>query len=192
MYNPGVRCGPGILLTIEKDRKVSDQHAHEKNLISALLRQVHPSHHTVPGWTGFNITVRKGLQISQDRIGYLPTTNAPATDMTTAHEILRQVKNIPDSLHLHEVVVVLDQALYVRIAEVAWKHKEKCQGIVLRLGSSHTVCNILSILGKRFQESGLEDLSSRQALLQRAPFQLPWKDGSITELCAFTNMYMKP
>ena len=42
------------------------------------------------GWTGFKISVRSKVQVSQDVIGYLPTIDAPATDMATVHEVLVQ------------------------------------------------------------------------------------------------------
>ena len=38
------------------------------------------------GWTGFNISVRNEVQVSPDVIGYLPTIDAPATDMATVYE----------------------------------------------------------------------------------------------------------
>ena len=63
------------------------------------------------GWTGFNISVRNEVQISQDIIGYLPTIDAPATDMATVHEVLVQSLKIKNTLKLKSIVLVFDQEL---------------------------------------------------------------------------------
>ena len=39
------------------------------------------------------------------------------------------------------------------------------QGIVMRLGTFHTICNVLSILGKRFQDAGLRDLCLESGII---------------------------
>ena len=36
---------------------------------------------TVSGWTGFNIMVLIEVEVSNDNIGYLPTIDAPATNI---------------------------------------------------------------------------------------------------------------
>jgi hypothetical protein len=54
----------------------------------------------VPGWSGFNIQVRNELAVSQDVVGYLPTINAPATQLNTVAEILRQSESIRQELIL--------------------------------------------------------------------------------------------
>ncbi|KAK3735047.1 hypothetical protein QZH41_001743 [Actinostola sp. cb2023] len=48
-------------------------------------------------------------------------------------------------------------ALYAKATEIAWKH-DKFKDIVIRMGMFHTVCTLLSILGKRFQDAGLRDI----------------------------------
>ena len=40
----------------------------------------------ISGWTGFNISARDEMTVHQDNIGYLPTINAPATDLSTVYE----------------------------------------------------------------------------------------------------------
>ena len=43
------------------------------------------------------------LQVSQDVIGYLPTIDAPATDMATVHEVLVQSLKIKSTLKLKSI-----------------------------------------------------------------------------------------
>jgi len=52
------------------------------------------------------------------------------------------------SLKLNSITSVFDQAIYCNLYKP----------IVLRLGRFHTVCTLLSIVGKRFQEAGFRDL----------------------------------
>ena len=76
------------------------------------------------GWTGFNISVRNEVEVRQDSVGYLPTINAPATNMSTVHEVLMRSVKIKDTLQLKSIVVVLDQALYAKATEIVWKYPD--------------------------------------------------------------------
>lgn len=64
-----------------------------------------------------------------------------------------------------DTVVVLDQAIYAKAVEVVWKKREDFSSIVLRMGSFHITCVFLSIIGKRFGDSGLGDLLLESTLL---------------------------
>ena len=55
-----------------------------------MTRQVDQTNPIVPSWTGFNIQVTIGLENRKDNNGYLPTINAPATEMGTASEIVQR------------------------------------------------------------------------------------------------------
>lgn len=77
----------------------------------------------------FNISVRNEVDVCQDNVGYLSTTSAPATNMSTVHEVLVRSLKIKDALQLKSIVVVLDQALYVKVAEIVWKQPDVCNSI---------------------------------------------------------------
>ena len=98
------------------------------------------------------------MPVSQDVVTYLPTINAPAMDMSTVNEILKQSDNIRESLQLEKVLVVFDQALFAKATEIKWKHPSIFQNVILRMGTFHTLCNLLSVIGKRFQDSGLKNI----------------------------------
>ena len=108
------------------------------------------------GQSHYNLLHSKILEWN-DTVGYLPTINAPATELSTVHEVLNQTVSIMESLQLKSIVCVFDQALYSKAAEIVWKH-EKFKNIVIRMGVFHTICNLLSIIGKRFQDAGLRDM----------------------------------
>ena len=122
-------------------------------------------HQRVPSWTGFNIAPRSEEPVFKDVVAYLPTINAPATELTTVNEILQQSEDIRRRLNLQEVVAVMDQALYAKACEVTWKNRDVYDYIILRLGTFHTICNLLSIIGKRFQDAGLRDICIESGIL---------------------------
>ena len=95
--------------------------------------------------------------IIRNNVGYLPTINAPATDVSTVNEALNRSLTIMRSLH-HKSICVFDQAIYFKAFEVKCKEYEKFKPIVLRLGTFHTLGTLIPIIGKRFQHTGLKDL----------------------------------
>ena len=42
--------------------------------------------------------------------------------------------------------------------EITWKHRDKFHDVILRLGVFHAIGTLLAIIGKRFQDAGLEHL----------------------------------
>ena len=60
------------------------------------------------------------MTVSADVIQYLPTINAPVTDLATVFETLMQTEEIRSKLSLDTIVVVMDQGLYTKACEVAW------------------------------------------------------------------------
>ena len=83
----------------------------------------------------------------------------PATQMATVYKVLNQSLNNVLSLGLTKIVGVFDLAPYAKAAEVTWKHPDKFKmTIIIRLGEFHTICTLLAIVGKQFQDAGLRDL----------------------------------
>lgn len=101
-------------------------------------------------------------------MGNLLTINVSATQMSTVIEVLEQTLHIMQSLQLKNIVCVFDQALYAMAAEIIWKHW-KFQNSILRMGVFHTICNLLSIIGKRFQDAGLRDLCVESGVNAEGP-----------------------
>ena len=95
----------------------------------------------------------------------LPTINAPATQMSTVNEVLNQSLSIMRGLGLTKIVCVFDQAFYAKILEIKWKHADKFQSFIIRLGVFHTICTLLAIIGKRFQDAGLRDLCIQSGMI---------------------------
>ena len=83
--------GPGEL-TYVKDVTIASSHKdkaimqRELYLIWIKIRKLkaHPAL-LMPGWTGFNITVRKKLVVVESTIGYLHTLDLPVANLKTAY-----------------------------------------------------------------------------------------------------------
>ena len=127
-------------------------------MLWVLCRLNDHAHQTVSGWTGFNILCSKDKDVSENTLGYLPPINSPATDMASINEILNRSLQIRGQLQLESIVCVFDQAIYAKACEIKLKHRDKFQSIVLRMGTFHTICTLISIIGKRFKDAGLKDL----------------------------------
>ena len=161
VYVAATRVGPQTLTTkanIQYSTRASKV-ARNENLLWILSRNsALDDQQSVPSWTGFNIQTRDEEIVLQDRVGYLPTINAPATELSTVFEILKQSEIILEQLCLETIVVVMDQALYAKATEITWKRQHQFANILFRMGTFHTICNALGILGKRSRDSGLKDI----------------------------------
>ena len=90
----------------------------------------------------------------QDNVGYLPTINAPATEMSTVNEVLTQTLNIMSTLELKAIVWVFDQVLYVKAAEITRKHDKFNNIIIFRMGAFHTIRSETTYIDHREWVSG--------------------------------------
>ena len=144
IYNAGDRCGPCSGRFVEVTCQEALENARRKILLWVLVRLHADARQKVSGWTDFNISVRNKVEVHQHSVGYLPTINAPATNMSTVHEVLVRSVEIKDMLQLKSIVVVLDQALYAKATEIVWTYHDMFKGIILRMGVFHTICTLLS------------------------------------------------
>ena len=171
IYNAGERCGPLPRSYIAVSSTEIQRNTWKKNLLWILVHLHATEKQNVCGWTGFNILVRDEIEVKKDNIhvGYLPTIDAPATNMSTVFEILNQSLKIKDTLKLQAtyVVVVFDQVLSAKAAEIKWKLTDRFRSIVLRMGAFHTICTFLGIIGKRFQDVRLKDICIESGVITK-------------------------
>ena len=116
IYNAGDRCGPRSRRFVEVTCQEALENARRKNLLWVFVHA--DARQKVSGWTGFKISVRNEVEVRQDSVGYLPTINTPATNMSTVHEVLMRFVKIKDTLK--SIVAVLDQALYINLPHCSY------------------------------------------------------------------------
>ena len=66
--------------------------------------------------------------------------------------------DIADALELDSIVLVMDQAIYAKAQQIRWQNDSLLDRLVIRLGDFHTTMAYMATIGKRFQNSGLEDI----------------------------------
>ena len=115
-------------------------------------------HQSVPGWSGFCNVAQSGQMIRPSSIGYLPVIPSSPTELSTVYTLLTRSLATADQLNQHDVVIVLDQAIYAKALDIVWKHPVQFQRIVLRMGAFHVACTFLAVIGKRFGDAGLRDI----------------------------------
>ena len=63
----------------------------------------------------------------------------------------------------------MEQALYEDAlygsTSTLWKHKDLYAEVILRPGTFHTIFNLLSKIGKRFQDAGLRDICTESGIV---------------------------
>ena len=91
-YYSGKRVGPGELkigrnLDIGSTYKAKADVQRKLYLVWVEIRKLktHPLL-LIPGWTGFNITIRKDMVIMEITIAYIDALDSPATDIKTAYD----------------------------------------------------------------------------------------------------------
>ena len=158
-YNPGERIGLPYLQYVEVSTEEVMSKAWKNNFLWMFARLHASVNQKMSGWTGFNISTRDEMTVHQDNIGYLPTINAPAANLSTVYEILSQSERIRETLSLKCIVLVFDQALYAKVMEVLWKRRGQFSQLIPRMGAFHTICTyFITVVGKRFQDASLKDL----------------------------------
>ena len=113
---------------------------------------------SVPAWRGFNALANKEDIPTKSVVGYCQLIDASPTELSTVYTLLKKSVEMAEQIGLDDTVVVLDQAIYAKALEVVWKQQEEFQSVVLRMVSFHVACVLMSVIGKRFGESGLRDL----------------------------------
>ena len=91
VYNAVERTGPPSKAYVEVRSSEIQASAWKKNLLWILVRLHAAENQTITAWTGFNITMCNDVEVSKDNIGYLPTIDVPATNISTVFEVLYQL-----------------------------------------------------------------------------------------------------
>ena len=55
-------------------------------------------------------------------------------------------------------VIAFDLAIYSKAKEIQWRFSDEFSIVVVRMGGFYIALNFLSLLGKKFGDSGLDDL----------------------------------
>ena len=111
----------------------------------------------VPSWGGFNSILYPELPCAS-KIGYCPMIEGSSTEFSTVYTVMKHAQKMCTNLGQVNTVITFDLAIYTKAKQIQMKFPEEFSGTVIRLGGFHIALNFLSLLGKKFCSSGLEDL----------------------------------
>ena len=111
----------------------------------------------VPSWTAFNAIITSSSP-EVTSIGYCPMIPASPTDYNTVFTVMKTVQKMMKTLGQQHSVITFDEAIYSKAKDIQWRCPEEFKHTVLRLGGFHTAMTFISVIGKRYEESRLEDL----------------------------------
>ena len=111
----------------------------------------------IPGWSGFQ-SLRSSDPSTPTSIGHLPMIQADANEYRTVNTVMKLSLKMANALGQSESIVTFDLAIYVKAKQLQMRYPDEFKNVVLRLGGFHIALNYLSLLGKMYSNSGLEDL----------------------------------
>ena len=91
-------------------------------------------------------------------VGYCPLIDGASTEFSTVYTVLKHARAISNIMGQEDTVITFDLAIYVKAKQIQWKIPNKFSDVVIRMGTFHIAFNFLATIGKKFLNSGLEDL----------------------------------
>ena len=55
-------------------------------------------------------------------------------------------------------MITFDEAIYCKAKEIQWRFSDEFADTVIRMGGFHIPMTFLAVIGKKYEESGLEDI----------------------------------
>ena len=111
----------------------------------------------IPSWAGFNAILYPEMPIVNN-IGYCPMVDGSSNDYSTIYTVLKHAQKISATVGQADTVITFDLAIYSKAKEIQWRFPDEFSNVLVRMGGFHIALNFLSLLGKKFADSGLEDL----------------------------------
>ena len=109
---------------------------------------------SVSGWSAFNAGM-SSITLPRTVIGYCPMIAGSPAEYSTICTVLKTVQEMSKHLQQSTAVITFDLTIYSKAKEIHWREVPK-PGDSLR--GFHIALNYLALIGKMFQESGLEDV----------------------------------
>ena len=112
---------------------------------------------SIPSWAGFNAILYPEMPVVSN-IGYCTMIDGSSNDFSTIYTVLKHAQKISATMGQADAMITFDLAIYSKAKETQWRFPNEFSNVVVRMGGFH-ILNFLSLLGKKFADSGLDDLS---------------------------------
>ena len=142
--------------------------AYTQDLAWMLLR-LHPSsifqestsvplpEQSIAGWSWFHSRFFTEIPVSTV-IGYCPMIHRSASEFSTIFTLMKVSQEVARRLEQDDSVITFDLAIYMKAKLIQLKFPGEFENTVIRMRGFHIGLNYLSLLGKKYASSGLEDL----------------------------------
>ncbi len=112
---------------------------------------------TMPSWSGFNSILYPDIS-SVSKIGYFPMIECSSTEQSTVYMIMKHTQKICSSLGQSDTVITFDLAIFSKAKLIQMKFPVEFSDVFIWLWGFHIAQNFLDLLGKKYNNSRLEDL----------------------------------
>ena len=129
----------------------------------SIIDEINESQQTTPSWSAFHAMV-SAICMPRPNIGYCPMIAGSSTEYSTIYTVMKTIQAVTESLGQNDSVVTFDLAIYKKAKEIQWGYPNEFKHLIIRMGGFHIALNFLSAIGKKFQESGIEDLLMESGL----------------------------
>ena len=116
-----------------------------------------PPDNLKPGWSAFNAMVST-VNVNVTAVGYCPMIPKPPKDYSVVYSIMKTVQKIISKTSQVNTVITFDEAIYCKAKEIQWRFSDEFADTVIRMGGFHIAMTFLAVIGKKYEESDLEDI----------------------------------
>ncbi|MEW8548338.1 MAG: hypothetical protein AB2693_32950, partial [Candidatus Thiodiazotropha sp.] len=123
-------------------------------------------------------------------IDYYPVINSPITDYKTVQQCLEYSESATREVGQDYVITSFDLGVCMKAFPLIWNNPIRYQKHIVMIGSFHTVCAYLKMLGKKMNGTGLDDIFIEAGLITTGSLQgvLSGKNYSRSMLCHKTML----
>ena len=111
----------------------------------------------ISGWSGFHSRFLSEIPVSTV-IRYCLMIHGSASKFSTIFKLMKVSQEVARRLQQADSVITFDLAIYMKAKQIQLKFPEEFKNTVIRMGGFHIPLNYLSLLGKKYANSGLENL----------------------------------
>ena len=112
---------------------------------------------SIAGWSWFHSRFFSEIPVSTV-IGYCPMIHRSASEFSTIFTLMKVSQEVARRLEQDDSVITFDLAIYMKAKLIQLKFPGEFKNTVIRMGGFHIALNYMSLLGKKYASTGLEDL----------------------------------
>ena len=106
---------------------------------------------------------------STTNLSYYEVINQPITDLCAIQECIKRSDRASKELGQQYTIITYYLGVCMKAYPLLWQYPQFYKDHIVLMGSFHTVCAYLRVIGKKVTGSGFEDILSEAALITTEP-----------------------